>query len=209
MGILDISLIKQYDLQERSVPDEDEHDYCDKSNTNSLNEYKQQVITYMSGFVVKMCCKALHCPQCIQSLTVNDYRTVDILCDFINFRNRGGLVKASPSVVKVCIATERCIQRMINANAGNIPNVGQSSSIVLAISTIVLQETIDKGVFEDLYTHMFDSSIDDNHVYKLVKLIAQKYIKIRMHHMAKQFNESFAGEKIRKVLNKLILFKHQ
>jgi len=148
----------------------------------------------------------------MQCITVNEYGTVDILCDFINLRNRGGLVKASPSVVKVCIATERCIQRMINANAGNIPKVGQSSSIVLAISTIVLQETIDKGVFDDLYTHMFDSSIDDNHVYKLVKLITQKYIKIRMHHiihMAKQFNESFAGEKIRKVLNKLILFKHQ
>ena len=74
----------------------------------------------------------------------------------------------------------------------------------------VLEDINISSIFVDLEEHMLEQSIMDNHVLLLVKAVARSYIKIRMHHIAKEFNESIVkNDRVRKKLTKLVLFKHQ
>ena len=66
-----------------------------------------------------------------------------------------------------------------------------------------------KNIFKDLDVHMLDSTVNDNHIFSLVELITECYCKIKFRHLAKESNEATAGEKVRKQLTKLVLFKHQ
>ncbi len=56
---------------------------------------------------------------------------------------------------------------------------------------------------------MFDSAVDDNHVYQLVKLIVKSFSKIRLFHLGKEATQKVSADKVRKRLSKLVLFKHQ
>ena len=77
------------------------------------------------------------------------------------------------------------------------------------ISCSVLHDIGHIGLFPSLQEHMFDCSIEDNHVFNLIKRVSKKYCRIRMFHLAKEFKAHHTGKKIRKTLSKLILFKHQ
>ena len=62
---------------------------------------------------------------------------------------------------------------------------------------------------QTLEDHLKDMEPDNNHVYRLIKAVTHAYIKIRMHHLAKQHNAQITGKVVRKQVIKLILFKHQ
>ena len=64
-------------------------------------------------------------------------------------------------------------------------------------------------VFRELDTHMFDTAVNDNHVFSLVKGIVKSYCKIRLHHLGKEYTANVVGVNVRKKLTKLVLFKGQ
>ena len=55
---------------------------------------------------------------------------------------------------------------------------------------------------------MFDTGINKKHVTILTKKIVRFCCKIRFNHLGKNFTAESEGKKIRKVLNKMVLFKH-
>ena len=74
----------------------------------------------------------------------------------------------------------------------------------------VLEDINISSIFVDLEEHMLEQSIMDNHVLLLVKAVARSYIKIRMHHIAKKFNEGIVkNDRVRGKLMTLVLFMHQ
>ena len=127
---------------------------------------------------------------------------------FLRLKDKGGLVKPSESVVRVCENTERCIQRVLNSNGGTLPQA-VGNNFVSTLCLTVLSDVAQKEIFVDLYDHMLDSTPDSNHLFSLIKCISKCYIKIRMHSLGKTFTEKFTGTKVRKQLSKLVLFKHQ
>jgi hypothetical protein len=203
---LDMSIARFYDLPTR-LPVCDDHDYTDTPPISDLSEYKTAVVTYIAGFVVRMVKRKISCPQCTAALTADSDVTVNtgIGEEFLNFKNRGGLVKPSDSVVKVCLATEKCFARMHAARGDQLP---LTSRIVPVITSTVLSE-IANCCFKSLDGHMFDCTPDVNHLFLLIKCISRCYCTVRMHHLAKQKSSSITGVKIRKQLSKVILFKHQ
>lgn len=64
-------------------------------------------------------------------------------------------------------------------------------------------------IFKDLDDHMTDTAVNENHVFGLIKLIANHYSKVRLYHLGKLHTERIAGERVRKRMAKMILFKHQ
>ena len=64
-------------------------------------------------------------------------------------------------------------------------------------------------VFNDIQSHMFDSDINDNHIYQLIKRISKKYSRMRMFHLGKEFKTRHLGKNIRNTLSRLIVNKHQ
>ena len=54
---------------------------------------------------------------------------------------------------------------------------------------------------------MMELSPSQNHVFELVKLISAAYLKVRLHHLAKEKTQSLTSSYVRKTYSKLILFK--
>ena len=65
------------------------------------------------------------------------------------------------------------------------------------------------SLFTELDDNMYDSPVDDNHVFGLIKEIVKSYCKLRLYHLGKETTAKLSEKNIRKKLNKLILFNHQ
>eukprot|EP00794_Sanderia_malayensis_P004096 gene4096-4651_t len=196
------AIIRKYDLAERE-PIVNDHDYCDLPNFICLSEFKSSAISYMAGYAAKMAEKRLYCHKCSRALGSTQAVTTS---NFLNFKDRGGLFKPSPSVIKVCEETEKCFERMLKSAGGNLP---RCMGIPDAIATAVLQGLDMSQIFPDLDTHMLECTVEDNHTFGLVKTVTKCYCTIRLHHLAKEQTAKQSGTKVRKKLSKLILFKHQ
>ena len=196
----DQHLIRKYDLSSRS-PEMTDHDYADAPNINELSLYKKSVIPYIAGYAVKMTRKTLSCDECAATLTTGEVMNGS----FLEKKNRGGLVRPAPDVVKVCETTEMCLQRLLKITSGNLP---QSSCLPQAMCSAVLGEVGQGNIFSSLSEHMYDSPADCNHIFFLIKKVAASYLTIRMHSLAKHTTADINGPNVRKQLSKLILFKH-
>eukprot|EP00794_Sanderia_malayensis_P021103 gene21103-23164_t len=196
------ALIRKYDLQERT-PIQFDHDYADVPNVCQLSEYKEAAVSYISGYVARMAEKRILCVSCCKALgsTQNPVKS-----KFLALKDRGGLFKPTQSVVKVCEKTEKCFNRMLASTDGRLP---RCTGIPDAIATSVLGSLNLSSVFRELDSHVFDSAVDDNHVFSLIKTLAKCYCKVRLYHLGKETTQKLSGPKIRKKLTKLVLFKHQ
>ena len=65
---------------------------------------------------------------------------------FMVMKNRGGLVKASRSVLMVCEATEKCFQRM-HASMGMGEKLPQSKNLLPSICTCTCTERSGVALF--------------------------------------------------------------
>ena len=155
-----------------------------------------------------MVLKRIVCPVCTDALfkTEKDVVSGSVQLSLVHLKDRGGLVLPSPGVISVCEETEKLVQRMLKMSAGSLPKGG---GLVGAIATSVLENSRDKQLFPSLESHMLDSTPTTNHVFSLIKCCAECLIKIRMHHLGKQYTEKITRDRVRKQYSKLILFKHQ
>ena len=121
-------------------------------------------------------------------------------------KNRGGLIRASESVIKVCLEAEKCFQKIKIVLDDKLPN---DVAINDVIAVTVLRNLQMNNIFSDLDSHILDGSVTDNHVASLIKTIALCYCKVRLHHMAREANAKNNGKKVRKTLSRLVIFKNQ
>ena len=209
--ILDVSLAKRYNIDLCTISEaHNEMEFVMDASRfcPALSQYKEAAIGYIAGYVVQMVKLRVHCPICTSSLEAhsNDTYLYGPCTALINRKNRGGLSKPSLSVIKICTQTEKCFQRILVTNKGKFP---KAIGVVEAIASVVLNEISISAVFDDIHSHMVDSTPDNNHIFSLIKCISSCYSKIRMHHLAKCYTYNVTGESVRKWLSKLVLFKHQ
>ena len=200
--ISDAALIRKYDLSERK-PIQHDHDYSDAPNIANLSEYKKAAISYIAGYVAKMADKKILCLPCCKALGSRKHIAQSA---FLKLKDRGELFKPTESVIKICQETEKCFQRMLTKTGGKLPHC---KGIPDAIASSVLAGINLSEVFRELDNHMMDTSVFENHVFGLIKIIAKCYCKVRLYHLGKEATDKISSEKVRKKLNKLVLFKHQ
>ena len=168
-------------------------------DVNHLSEYKEAAISYIAGFIVKKIEQKVTCMPCSHALT-----SADSVHPFVTLKNRGGLQKPSPGITSVCQVTERCFQRLLNANEGKAP---QGRGTTAAIVHQVLSECSEKNLFPQLHNHMFDMCVEANHVHVLVKMASALYCKVRLNHIARRQTDKIKeGKVVRRKLTKLIHF---
>jgi len=63
---------------------------------------------------------------------------------FLDWKNNGGLTVPSLSTIRVCESPERCLQRLLAANDGMLPQV--LGNLVATIQVVVLTESCEKSV---------------------------------------------------------------
>lgn len=194
-----VNIARRVDVEpvEVLVPEDDT--FSDLPDVDSLSEYKEAAIAYITGFIVKKMKQKITCLPCSQALMSDD-----LVHQFLTLKDRGGLQKPSPGITAVCQATERCFQRLLRNNEGKAP---RGRGTTAAIVTQVLSDCSDKNLFPQLHDHMFDMCVEANHVHVLVKMASAWYCKIRLNHIAKQQTDKLKeGKVVRRKLTKLIHF---
>lgn len=179
------------------VEPELDHDYFPSADV--ISQFKEEAIAYIAGFVVKKMKEKHNCFTCIEALTSST--TVHPL---VLLKDRGGLQKASDGVVAVCLETERCFQALLKD--GKLP---QGRGVTDSIVQRVLRRSARETWFSELSQHMFETTIEDNHVHQLVRMASSIYCKIKMHHLARRETETIQKAPVRQKLNKLVLHLHQ
>ena len=196
------ALIRKYDLIERN-PVQEDHDYCDSPSISVISEFKKASISYIAGYVAKKVEKQLQCSDCCTAL---GSQTNTPPSEFLKLKDKGKLYKPTQSVIKICEETEKCFERMLAATDGKLPH---GKGITDAIAVAVLGSCNIAALFVDRHEHMFDTTVENNHIHNLIKHIVKIYCKIRLYHLGKQATQNECGIIIRKKLNKLVLFNHQ
>ena len=147
--------------------------------------------------------KIIKCHLCLETLSFEN--NVTFSNSLLHFKNKGGLTIPNSYIFSICLETEKSLQRELKISVTTLLNARAVSNI--CTNTLIMCH--NKRLFTCLDFHLFDSSPTCNHVILLIKCCIESYLKIRMHHIGKMFNEKVSGQKIRNKFCKLVLFKNQ
>lgn len=159
-----------------------------------INNVSNQIILYISGFVVRRLQKTIKCEKCQEALIGCKENFLNSL---ITQKNHGGLTYPSQDVILVCKESEQVL-RMFDKHLNK-------KYIIKILKNKIMFNFIDSNIFDKLKHHVLENT--ENHIYFLIQSIIEKYLKIRMCFIAKQRSQH--PTYIRNQLTKLVLFKGQ
>lgn len=174
-----------------------DHDYLCRY---FLSEYIEDVIAYISGFVVKSVSRKINCKKCIVLLEGDSP-----LSKLQSRKTYGKLKKASNFVVKVCSQAEKCIKVIKNKGALNLIKTEHLKKGLVNTSLRYLSQNI----FDIFGNHVYDFEPLNDHCIIVTKLILDKYIEIRLHHEFSNMLKLDNRPRVRSLLTKSILFQNQ
>jgi len=172
---------------------------------SNLSFLQENTVSYIAGFVVKGLLKKMSCTVCAEALT-QEGDEFDTSLTLIQRKTRGGLIFPSRSVRLICSKTEGLI-KLINNILGYLPK----KDILIEYLIRRTRNFLENGnVFPTMHNHIFDTTpYEISHRQNLITSIIKKYALIRVNSLSHKINETISGEKVRKTLNKLVLFRHQ
>jgi hypothetical protein len=177
-----------------------DHDYC----SPKLESLVENVIVYVSGWVVRKVMQRLQCDTCRQSL-VNDEMPTSFSCAYhlLTLKNNGGLVIPSEGVIVACETAEKVLRQMTFINKAS-NSVSTASMVSRALAFVGSRDVFKLG---DHISETQDGI--DNHHFTLLRNVVSRYFCIRQHHIAKLHSLRMHSSSVRHSLTKTILFKGQ
>ncbi|VEN44792.1 unnamed protein product [Callosobruchus maculatus] len=195
----DLLTTKEYLDFEQSVKD-NLTVYQSSSSAWNLTVYTENVVQYISGFVVKTLKKCVTCAKCAEIL-----ESATVISSLQKRKQYGNLVRASDLVINVCTAAERYFRFFHKTT--NIFN----KNIRLLIETLKNNtiKTLPSAILNHFNHHLYDDDPVDGHAIQLIKLILNNYFKLRIHHETAKNMDLSTKNRVRSILTKTILFKHE
>ena len=212
-----------------SVIDEDkmnqEMEHLDSKIVDYLNcspIWRDDVLAYIGGYVVKKITTSIKCPECAVALVVEDNDNQAALPDhiycqssspkssLISYKSYGKLTTPSPSAIKVITVADRMLRQMLGKWSS------LTSQAKATLQRDVLQE-VKLSSFVSLQqhsceTHVFDEHFRDDHITTIIKRIMDLYAKIFLHRFGKFYSKRVVrGGKASKrpKLTRLVLFGNE
>lgn len=174
-----------------------------------LTDLKEQILYYISGFIVRRLCDTINCNTCVNSLfrenIVHNYSHFARYSRFLDFKDNGGLIRASESVYKVVLETEKQLSLHVRSKGLGAPNLDKV--IVYKVKHLLgLVATIFPIADECAsVTEVTDSP----HKLQLISSISDLYLKLRLFSYGKFYSQDVLNPTSRRhQLNKLVLFNH-
>lgn len=170
------------------------------SNAWDLTIYSEDIVSYISGYVVKSMKKSVSCSKCLALLETNVSKSL-----LLERKKYGKLIKSSDLVRETCTTAERFFRffhSTKNIFNKNIKNV----SDILILNTLKLLPSSIWNCFGD---HVFDDEIFSDHHIQLVKLILKQYFKIRIYYETVKKIDCEKQNRVRSLSTKLILFRNE
>lgn len=178
----------------------EDHDYTHRVDyPESLSPCVTSVVPYIAGFVARKVIAVTTCEDCITALESES------LPPLVKPNSRGGPVAPSQNVNSLCEMLEKGLRRLQNESASLKTVHIQAKHLILEVLSLVSE----RKWFSQLDAHLLDCDLLDHHIYNLCKQVAEQYVRIRLHHMAKEHNREITKDKVRPVLSRLIIFKNQ
>lgn len=170
-----------------------------------LSVLQENTVAYICGFIVRSLLKTVSCTECAEALT-QDFDECDSSLNLINRKTRGGLLYPSRSVRVIGNKIEGMI-KLIFEILGYLPKKDILIQFLIRKNNTFLE---NGNIFPSLHIHLFDQTpYEISHRQELIISVIKKYSSIRLNSLANKINQNISGEKVRKTLSKLILFKHQ
>jgi hypothetical protein len=124
-GCLDENVDILSSRRSESPPDQSgetafEEDQNLASWVHGLSEFKESVIVYISGYVVRMVQKKFRCEDCLSSLHASDIYT-EKTHQLLRRKNWGSLIIPSEDVIKVCQETEKSLGSLLAQSQASLP----------------------------------------------------------------------------------------
>ncbi|XP_073729978.1 uncharacterized protein [Misgurnus anguillicaudatus] len=164
----------------------------------------ENVLVYISGFVVRRTLKKLSCDVCRASLLMDaESASKDQSYHLLTLKNNGGLVIPSAGTVKVVRAAEWVVRQAVADSRRSQPIK------LLEVLYMVRKRIGGEDVFL-LGEHITDTRYGiDSHHHTLLTLVVSLFFKLRLHHIAKMSTLSLQKDSVRQKLTKTVLFKGQ
>lgn len=165
-----------------------------------LTLYVLDIVSYISGFVVKSLKKCISCLKCLNLL-----EQAVVTSQLQKRKTFGKLIKASDMVSNICKAGEkffRFFQKTNNIFNKNIKGVLD----ILILNTV---KSLQSNIFNFFGDHIFDGDIFENHALDLIKLILKHYFNIRIHYETTKKLEISRKNRTRSINTKVVLFRNE
>lgn len=179
------------------------------SSNKALIEAKENILYYITGYIVKKVCKIIDCNSCITSLIENrnehNYSLPLRHKQFVLLKNQGGLVITSNCVYRIIKESEISFLYHTNyLSSINIKNLDKK-----IISHVVNKFVLDRSIFKDLSCENV-GILERPHKLVLITLLVKKFLSVRLHSYGKQFSSDLLNPvSKRQKLTKTILFYNQ
>ena len=162
----------------------------------------ENIVVYISGFVVRKVATKIGCDTCRQSLFVSavpEHKKPSY--SLLIMRDMGGLVTPSPGTVAILMATEAALRRNMN-----VASASHKCSRFKVLQSV--KQQCGANDILCLSDHITESQHGiDNHYYSVIELVVTTYINLRQKHIARLHTRQMKQTSVRKKLTKLILFK--
>lgn len=149
---------------------------AERLNIEEFNDYRKLIVGYLAGSICHYASKKIKCQKCIARLCTDDWYFFHKL---INLKTRGGLSFPSKDLFDICCTCEMVIRRILKDNI-TIYNERQHQ--------YMLNKKLEKFIANDkvfLNLELEHSFAGIEHKIALIKYVAEKYLNIRFHHIAK------------------------
>lgn len=155
--------------------------FANKSLLSPQNYHlKENIVYYISGFVVRCIIQFIDCSTCIEALNrplrAQRYSCTDYTIKLSTLKNRGGLVCASESVYRIVLATENALINTTN-NFQNMRGLKLEEMITGKIKNNFAQQS---QIFIDC-ARCDINIMEPSHRLNLIELITRQYLKIRLN----------------------------
>ena len=198
---------ENFDTDERIIS------FCDVlDQENSMTIYKENILAYTGGSVVKDMVKSLTCQVCIEALLEKAGMNIYYL-NLINIKNnrKNKLVVPSQDVVKVVKKCESYFNAYVTGGGTGLITPAKNIKSVL-VNKIQRDLFSSSSVFKDLLNHDLQNCVitEDLHSTKLTKQIIESFLKIRFNRYGQQYTLTNLKEKkhgVRQQAKKLIIFQ--
>lgn len=165
-----------------------------------LTPYAEDIVGYISGYVVRTLEKCISCRKCL------DLLKNDIDVSLLQKRKTyGKLIRASQLVIDVCKEGEKFFKFFHKTT--NILNKQVEHLLPVLINQTM--QNISSTILDHFENHLYDGNFIDGHSDQLIKIILKNYFRIRIYHETTKLLDVSRKNRLRSVNTKIILFRNE
>ena len=175
----------------------------------SMSYYKENILAYIGGFIVRRLLEKLNCQECAAALLEKE----NILAyhnSLTNLKNRGGLVIPSIDVVRILKKCEAFFRVYVSGCTGDL-QISCVKNIKGILANKIQRELFSDGLFRSLLNHDYENCFitEDLHSTQLTKKIIDYFLRIRFFRYGQRYSSEMKKSKhgLRQQLNKSVLFQ--